>query len=48
MHHSSKKALLEFLSNRSFRKVLDAPSGNGWLGGGMAPDTIVDGIDLYL
>lgn len=48
MHHSSKQALLKFLSKRSFRKVLDAPSGNGWLGDGMDPETIVDGIDLYL
>jgi SAM-dependent methyltransferase len=48
VQNSSKKALMGFLRKRTFNKVLDAPSGNGWLGEAMGSETTVDGIDLYL
>ena len=47
MHHTSKRSLLEFLSKRNFKKVLDVPSGNGWLRSEIATETTFDGIDLY-
>jgi SAM-dependent methyltransferase len=48
MQPSSKKALVEFLSDRSFKTVLDAPSGGGWLSEALGTDATVDGIDLYV
>lgn len=48
MHPSSKQALVEFLSGRSFKTVLDAPSGGGWLSKALGADAVVDGIDLYV
>ena len=48
MQDSSKKALLKHLSGRTFKTVLDAPSGGGWLPEALGPDVEVDGIDLYV
>ena len=47
MHISSKKALIEFLNDKTFPMALDVPSGNGWLGKTLPPETQVDGIDLF-
>lgn len=48
MQLSSKEALLHFLRGKSFRAVLDAPSGEGWLAAALGPQSAVDGIDLYV
>ncbi|MBL68075.1 MAG: hypothetical protein CMO74_06425 [Verrucomicrobiales bacterium] len=48
MQDSSKQALLKHLSGRTFKTVLDAPSGGGWLPEALGPDVEVDGIDLYV
>ena len=47
MHISSKNTLIDFLSGQSPSKVLDAPSGNGWLGNALGARTQIDGIDLF-
>ncbi len=47
MQSSSKAVVLDFLARLKPRTLLDAPSGNGWLGAGLAFPAIVDGIDLY-
>lgn len=47
MQVSSKNALIDFLSDQSPSRVLDAPSGNGWLGQALAGNPSVDGIDLF-
>ena len=47
MQPSSKQAILEYLRDRKFTIVLDAPSGNGWLAEALAGRATVDGIDLY-
>ncbi len=49
MQESSKQVvlkLLEALPSRP-RTILDAPSGNGWLGERLPFEATVDGIDLY-
>ena len=48
MQPSSQQALVEFLKDRDFKSVLDAPSGGGWLPKALGDDTVVDGIDLYV
>jgi SAM-dependent methyltransferase len=48
MQLSSKKAVLDFLRDKQFSSVLDAPSGDGWLAEGLSDRSVVcDGIDLY-
>jgi SAM-dependent methyltransferase len=47
MHISSKNTLIDFLAGHSPRKVLDAPSGNGWLGTALGGRARIDGIDLF-
>lgn len=47
MQLSSKQAVLDFLKDKSFSAILDAPSGAGWLAAGLAGRATVDGIDLY-
>lgn len=48
MQLSSKEALTQFLRGKSFRTVLDAPSGDGWLTTVLGAGVEVDGIDLYV
>lgn len=47
MQLSSKKVVLDYLRDKKFDDVLDAPSGNGWLAEGLAGRATFDGIDLY-
>ncbi|MBI5774663.1 MAG: methyltransferase domain-containing protein [Verrucomicrobia bacterium] len=47
MQLSSKQAVLEFLRDKKFTTVLDAPSGAGWLAEGLAGRATLDGVDLY-
>ena len=47
MQITSKQTLLDYLRGKSFRKVLDAPSGAGWLFEALGKDAVVDGVDLY-
>jgi SAM-dependent methyltransferase len=47
---SSQEAVLEWLKDKKFIKVLDAPSGEGWLAEGLSSQRQglqFDGIDLY-
>ena len=39
--------VLELLALQQARRVLDAPSGDGWLAGRMEDSVLVDGVDLY-
>jgi hypothetical protein len=48
MQDSSKETLIAWLGGRSFKTVLDAPSGGGWLPAALGDEVLVDGIDLYL
>ena len=48
MQDSSKQALLKHMTGQSFRAVLDAPSGGGWLPEALGDAVAVDGIDLYV
>ena len=47
MQDSSKEALLAYLKGLSFKTVLDAPSGGGWLIEALGDEVEIDGIDLY-
>lgn len=47
MHITSKDALIKFLADRSFRTVLDAPCGAGWLAERLGDEVVIDGVDLY-
>lgn len=47
MQLSSKQVVLDYLRDKFFFTVLDAPSGNGWLAAGLAGRATFDGIDLY-
>ena len=47
MQLSSKQAVLDFLRDKKFATVLDAPSGAGWLAEGLGERATLDGIDLY-
>ena len=47
MQTSSKLAVIEFLRDKKFATVLDAPSGAGWLAGALAGRATLDGVDLY-
>lgn len=47
MQASSKAVVVEFLRGRGFTRVLDAPSGGGWLQEALGAGKAVDGIDLY-
>ncbi|MBM3882349.1 MAG: class I SAM-dependent methyltransferase [Verrucomicrobia bacterium] len=47
MQPSSKAALEAHLRAQSFRTVLDAPSGNGWLRAALTEGAALDGIDLF-
>ena len=47
MQNSSKEALLAYLKGLSFKTVLDAPSGGGWLVESLGNEVEIDGIDLY-
>lgn len=40
--------VVEFLRERGFQSVLDAPSGGGWLPEALGAEKPVDGIDLYV
>jgi len=42
-----KQAVIEFLYDKSFSTVLDAPAGDGWLAEALGGRTGVDGVDLY-
>lgn len=42
-----KQAVMEFLHDKSFSTVLDAPAGNGWLAEALSGRAVVDGVDLY-
>ena len=48
MQLSSKKAVLDFLKDKQFLTVLDAPSGDGWLAQALGGRVTIDGIDLYV
>ena len=48
MQMSSKRAVLDFLGQRQWRRVLDAPCGHGWLGEGLRGRyDAIDGMDLF-
>ena len=47
MQNSSKEALLAYLEGQSFKTVLDAPSGGGWLAEALGNQVDIDGVDLY-
>lgn len=47
MQDSSKAVVVDFLRTNSFRMVLDAPCGEGWLARALGDRAIVDGLDLY-
>lgn len=47
MQATSQAAVVEFLRLQTFRTVLDAPAGRGWLLAALSPNAAVDGIDLY-
>ena len=47
MQKSSKDSLAKFLKAQTFENILDVPSGNGWLRKVLAPEMIIDGIDLF-
>ena len=47
MQLTSKQTVLDFLKDKPFSTVLDAPSGAGWLAEGLADRATLDGIDLY-
>jgi len=47
MQLSSKGVVLDYLREKKFSTVLDAPSGNGWLASGLAGRATFDGVDLY-
>ena len=47
MQLSSKRTIIEFLRDRKFATVLDAPSGAGWLAEALAGRAVLDGVDLY-
>jgi SAM-dependent methyltransferase len=47
MQQSSKRVLTAWLADKSIQSVLDAPSGDGWLGKALGPQVVMDGIDLY-
>jgi SAM-dependent methyltransferase len=47
MQLSSKQIIIEFLRDKKFATVLDAPSGAGWLAEALVARAILDGVDLY-
>jgi len=47
MQESSKQVVLEILNRTKPKEILDAPSGNGWLGERLGYDAVVDGVDLF-
>lgn len=47
MQLTSKQTVLDFLKDKPFSTVLDAPSGAGWLAEGLMGRATLDGIDLY-
>ena len=47
MQDSTKEALLAHLKGLTFRTVLDAPNGGGWLARALDGQAAIDGIDLY-
>ncbi|HAU58982.1 MAG TPA: hypothetical protein DCW45_01300 [Opitutae bacterium] len=47
MQTSSKNAVAEFLQTKTFKTVLDAPSGNGWLQKKLPSSSVMDGVDLF-
>lgn len=47
MQDSSKEAVKDFLRDKTFKTVLDVPSGGGWLLEALGDKAEVDGIDLY-
>jgi len=47
MQPSSKQIIIEFLRDKKFATVLDAPSGAGWLATVLAGRATLDGVDLY-
>jgi SAM-dependent methyltransferase len=47
MQLSSKQTVVDYLRDKKFATVLDAPSGSGWLAEALAGRATLDGIDLY-
>jgi SAM-dependent methyltransferase len=47
MQPSSKQTVVDFLRDKKFSTVLDAPSGIGWLAEALGTRAVLDGIDLY-
>ena len=47
MQTSSKNTVAEFLERKTFKTVLDVPSGNGWLQKKLPHSPVMDGIDLF-
>lgn len=47
MQPSSKEVVIQILRQEAPATVLDAPSGDGWLGAAMEPGCQIDGLDLY-
>ena len=47
MQSSSKSVLANWIKDKPFQAVLDAPSGDGWLKAILPCDSVVDGVDLY-
>src|SRR2546422_4130425 len=48
MQASSQATLVEYLRSHSFRTLLDAPSGSGWLARDLGSSVSIDGIDLFV
>ncbi|HCY58653.1 MAG TPA: hypothetical protein DHU78_07355 [Opitutae bacterium] len=47
MQASSKNTVAKFLQRKTFKTVLDVPSGNGWLQKKSSNKQVMDGIDLF-
>ncbi len=47
MQASSKNTVAEFLQTKTFKTVLDVPSGNGWLQKKVPQSSVIDGVDLF-
>ena len=47
MQDSPKQTVAEFLQTKTYKTVLDVPSGNGWLQKMLPGNAKIDGVDLF-